>query len=270
MAYDIEQVRKVINQSSALSAIERAEWLQLLPDMNEQQVGELLKILSPQAPAPLPPQPKVDIKQKEIGTSIPFYEPEIPAHAGVPAPAHAAEAKPVAVQQKKPPTPPDPSELQKRVASIVEELESRRQGKYTPPPQAPSPTTSVAAPVSAPPAAPKDIEAIALKSADDFAKIRAAHLHGSNFSDELKKIYDSMVIIGKKSSIYDVVQKFEQSALYRTYIETGIALLNDSNADREVAYGNVVKTLQAKGAEFLSKEEFEQFADFRKSLEQIL
>src|SRR4051812_37657507 len=106
---DLEKAKQLVSQSKILSTSEKADWLDLLPSMNDRQVAELMKILgepvwsAPKqwAPAPLPPQmpvprlrptekpqapppfvmPKIDIKQKEIPTSIPFYEKELPEHA---------------------------------------------------------------------------------------------------------------------------------------------------------------------------------------------
>ena len=53
-------------------------------------------------------------------------------------------------------------------------------------------------------------------------------------------------------------------------IKTKRALLNDSNPDRDSAYAKVLKDMDVKGQDFLTKDEFEAFADFRKKLEQFM
>lgn len=280
MQRDYEPIRAAIRQSNLLSSVEKAEWLQLLPDMTDQQIDELVGILKPdlkKTAVPVPPsvkplevpqrpisepEPKVDIKQKEISTSIPFYEPELPAHVS---PQAVMTAAPKTV-----PAPADPTELQKRVASIVEELEQKRHGKSGAAALIPSELKPVQKQPEKHEAAKHEPEMIALRTPEDFSKITVQHLHGADFPGELKKIYDSMQVIAKKSSIYEVVEKFEKSPLYRTYIEMGIELLNDPALDRDLAYANVIKNMQAKGGSVMSKQEFEQFADFRKKIEQVL
>ncbi len=54
---------------------------------------------------------------------------------------------------------------------------------------------------------------------------------------------------------WTIVQSLESSPLYQAYIDTGHLLLNDANADT---------------SRFdMSKEEFEAFADFRRSMNAI-
>src|SRR6266481_776402 len=87
------RVRILIQQSKILSSLEKAEWIQLLGNMSDDQVFELGKILDPknasqnepfkavtQVRATLKPGFSVDIKQKEIATTVPFYIQEIPAN----------------------------------------------------------------------------------------------------------------------------------------------------------------------------------------------
>ncbi|MDB4940403.1 MAG: hypothetical protein JWO40_828 [Candidatus Doudnabacteria bacterium] len=281
---DIEKTKKVIQQASILSSVEKAEWVQLLSEMSDKEVNELVAILQnaatpfPAEPvvlrkAPLPPKPpKVDIKQKEISTSIPFYELELAEHSGAVPPTTVH----VPINGKIIPAPSDPAELQNRVESIVKDLQHRKDNAM---PESSVPVTA-AAPLakSAPePVAPLAVakpavhgEPLVLKTAEDFAKIEPKNIHGDDPYVELQTILSYMVQVGQRNKIYEVIDNFEKSLLYRTYMNIGLALLNDPNPDREASYNNVLNTMQRNGQQWLSKDEFEAFADFRKNLDQMV
>lgn len=268
-ADQLEQIRASIGRSSLLSAVERVEWLQLMDEMTDQQLHELMDILSPEKPKAMPAAqaqngratsppfpPKVDIKEKELPPGIPFYEPEIPEHAGV-SPQPAGMVKPAAPLQQPAPAPVDPSALQRKVENLA---------KYS----ASEPPQPTAHHFTEPKPSSEPAETIALRTPEDFARLTAAHLHGADPKAELQKVYDSMVVIGKKSEIYDIISNFEKSPLYKTYIEMGIELLNDPDPDRDQAYQTVETAMQKSRREFLTKEEFESFADFRNKVEDLL
>ncbi|MBU6447702.1 hypothetical protein KGQ24_02595 [Patescibacteria group bacterium] len=269
-AEQLEQIRASIGRSSLLSAVERAEWLQLMDEMTDQQLHELMDILSPAKPKAMPAAqaqhgratsppfpPKVDIKEKELPPGIPFYEPEIPAHAGM--------VKPAAPLQQPAPAPVDPSALQRK----VENLAKHSAPENTQPP-APEPPQQTAHHFAEPKPSSGPAETIALRTPEDFARLTAAHLHGADPKEELQKVFDSMVVLGKKSEIYEIISNFEKSPLYKTYIEMGIELLNDSDPDRDQAYQTVETAMQKSRRDFLTKEEFEAFADFRNKVEDLL
>ncbi len=293
-----EQAKSIIQQSTLLSSLEKTEWLQLLPAMNEEQVAELIEILKPgaavemlknapeipEAPKPVPQAPKplfkpqlVDIKEKEISTSKPLYELEIPEHTTVKAPEPVIPKEQTVVVPQAPvvPAPSDPTALQQRVENIVKEM----QQKNNPPKEKPS--TPVVAPVappilkvqSKPVVAPKpktQPEPLQLKTLEDFKKLTPAHLHGDSAAEDLQNVILSISALSSKYKPFDLVAALEQSSLYKTYLEIGTALLNDSNPDRDSAYAKVVKDMDVKGQDFLTKDEFEAFADFRKKLEQFM
>ncbi|GAC1413394.1 MAG: hypothetical protein NVSMB66_5250 [Candidatus Doudnabacteria bacterium] len=109
-----------------------------------------------------------------------------------------------------------------------------------------------------------------LKTAADFAKLEPKNIHASNPSEELQKILTYMAQIGNKNKIYEVIGNLEKSLLYKTYLNIGIALLNDANPDRNLAYENIINVLQKSNQQWFSKEEFEAFMDFRKRLDQMI
>ncbi len=271
-----------------MSAVERAEWLQLLDEMSDQQINDLMDILkpaaqsAPQAAKPVLPKsaapfsmPKVDITEKEISTSKPFFEPEIAAHAGMQTP------RPTAPQPLNPPPTPapvDPSILQKKVENLAKQMAPIKPAQQAIRPAPAQPLQTQAAPPPRQeqqphhqPLQPLDpAETIALRSSEDFARLTAAHLHGADPKEELQKVYDSMVVISKNSDIYEIISNFEKSPLYKTYIEMGIELLNNQDADRQQAYETVESSMQKSRKEFLTKEEFEAFADFRNKIEDLM
>lgn len=278
-AEQLEQIRAAIGRSSLLSAVERAEWLQLMDEMTDQQLHELTDILSPAQPAAAKPQgkpqqvragapvfpPKVDIKEKELPAGIPLYEPEIPAHTGA---QPAGIVKPAAPLQQTAPAPVDPSALQKKVESLAKQAAPEAQGMPQHKPAAAEPQQ--AHHFTEPKLSSGPAETIALRTPEDFARLTAAHLHDADPKAELQKVYDSMLVLGKKSEIYEIISNFEKSPLYKTYIEMGIELLNDPDPDRDQAYQTVETAMQKSRKDFLTKEEFEAFADFRNKVEDLL
>jgi hypothetical protein len=268
---ELEKNKKIVQESAILSSVEKAEWIQLLPEMNDKQVADLLLILQPKPkPAPIVPfvppvpkaappsphaplnnnQPKVNIAQKEISTSVPFYELEIPAHTGVS------------------PAPTDPTELQNRVEQIVKELQQKKD--YTTPHPLPAPSSAPAP--SQRPIIQTHVEShpLVLTSVEDFAKIEAKNIHGIDPNVELQKILSYMVEVGKKKKVYEVIENFEKSPLYRSYMQMGTELLNNPDPDRDSAYAAVITNFQNRNQQWLTKEEFEAFTDFRKRLDQMV
>ncbi len=241
-AEEIDKAKKLIQTSNILSSVERAEWVQLLADMNDKQVLELIKILTPRPAVPKPPaQPAyhlpVDIYQKEISSSIPFYEKELTA-------------------------PTDPTHLQNHVENIVKELHHKA-------PIVPSVSVPIIPPKPPTSHTPKmEIEAIV--NAEDFAKIEPSNLHERDPHQELQKILVAMSSIAKTSSLFDIIKIFQTSPLYQAYLKIGLALLEDPSPDRDEAYEFVVDGLKKRHDHWLSKMEFEAFADFRKRLEQMI
>lgn len=285
-----KQAHMLLLDSPLLTAAERKEWLQLLPEMNEKQGLELIRLLSnfqkpkppviPAAPkeAPKPKKPvventpppwhlPVDIKQKEIGTSIPEYELELPA-------PHPAPIKP--------PQPKEPSleELHKKVEHMVAQVK-------TPPPagaalenllrpQHPEHLLEekhnhIVKPVApvAPKATPVPTAELVLNNIEDFTRLSPAMIHGKNPNSVFGEILQAAVKFARKNPSYLIISNLEQSPLYKTYVDMGVALLNNMTTDRDKAFHEIVENAMKNGKDFFSKGEFEIFIDFRAQLDKL-
>lgn len=291
---ELEKTRKLIQTSLILSSVERAEWLQLLREMNDKQIMELNRILNPAGTAPvnLPISRQVNIAQKEITTSIPFYEPEIAAPRPVPLqPSQQAKqaAQPQRTQQSEPaPAPADPAELQRRVANIVREMDQRKQGARadTLPPPVPQvtarPQPSLSTPIPqqelasrvekpemdeepAPPAKPKLI----LHTAADFSKLTPEFLSDKSLNAAYDQLMQAITEISNKEPIYEIIRHFESSPLQAAYVRLGAELLNDADPNRLLAYENAQRNLEQQGISSLNKQQFEFLTDFRRQLQQL-
>ena len=243
----IEQAKKLIAESKILSSLEKAEWLQLLPEMDDKQILELTKILLPKvqaqpviqrpaAPLSRPQQnpPRVDITQKEISSSVPFYEKELPAPA--PAPNNTPAMPTTSPQQL----------IQKQSAP----KEFRPQP--TIPAMAPAPIVEPSSKLRPGAAAPADIK-LEFKSIDDFIKLSPNILRGKDPYQVLQKILNSVADFAKARKGVAAIYGIERSPLYLAYVDYGMNLLNQSPQQRE-----------------LNQQEFEAFADFRKELDKLV
>ncbi len=311
---DLDKTKKLIQTSGILSSVERAEWSQLLPEMNDKQVLELIRILDTQKQAfksaaqPAPQQPsfhsqqksqptynKVNIAQKEIGTSRPFYEQEIAA----PKPQSNNKSQQVY------PAPMDPAELQKKVANIVQKIDHSKAAIPDQAPVAPLPPVNLpVAPLPrqsanvdlqqfletessnivsqsaianqpsayAPESQPSQqsaAESFTLNTAADFAKLTPNFLDDKNLRDVHEQLMQAIEKISRKEHAYEIVSNFEASPLQAAYVALGAELLNDSNPNRLLAYENAQKNLEKKGLPSLNKEEFEFITDLRAYLQQL-
>jgi hypothetical protein len=289
---ELEKVHKLINSSSLLTPDEKKEWSRLLQEMSGKQVLELIKILSEHEPAKQAEQDvrnlsaavkkestmpswhmPVDLQQKELTTSIPAYELELPP------PHPQAEPKPVPV--------PDPADVQKKVEKIMQEMRKAKEpAAAVKPGVSPDALESLLKAKDAEhllsssmrqipqpaPAAPQPqfkTEPLVLKQLEDLAELTPNVLHGANPRKVYEEILKHAASFMHKSSAYAVISKLEESRLYKTYVSMGIKLLNDTSADRDLAYKKIIDEAMHTGVDFMTKEEFELFLDFRKELDKF-
>lgn len=290
---DLEQIKKSIQQSALLSSVEKAEWVQLLPQMTENQIAELARILSTAAkPAEALRSGSFkmpDYKEKEIATSQPFYEPEIPARTGVGSVPPFQQPKPILRSEPAPeqtvaparivpptaqpivqPTVPQPQQPVSKpvsLASILAAQQAQAQRNAGSIPTAQKLQPSAVAAVPPPPKPP--VKEWSLGTAEDFSKLDAAYLHEHDPHDVLKALMRAVVEISKKAKFFNVLTNLEKSSLYKTYVATGYMLLSDGSADRDGSYANIIKNAQANGQQYMTREEFEAFTDFRKELDKL-
>lgn len=110
----VDRAKKLIMDAKVLSSLEKAEWMQLIPEMNDKQILDLIRILSPQtgpvpkisgssAAAAIPSVPKAPSISEILAQAAP--KPKIPGTAA-PASAAATSFQPkVDIAQKELTTP---------------------------------------------------------------------------------------------------------------------------------------------------------------------
>jgi len=341
----VDRVKKLIAEAKILSSLEKAEWLQLLVDMNDKQVFDLIRILSPKSepvakagsglssPAPVPKpaglsaadqitsrtefkvkaptapqpavipassptaQPRVDIKQKEIGTSVPFYEKELPAEI---APATAAAAQPTLsrsqlivppkIPKVQPPvakapvaapatTPPSPAAL--AAALAAQKAPQPQPAAAHPQPVASHPAIAASSnniPVGLPnlPREQRHDTAPGPAPLPRPAELRTGSGQGGDIKLEFHSPEDFMKLspnmlhsrdpIGVLQKVLNAVAQFakQKKALPVVYHVEQSPLYS-----AYVNYGLAILNDSTEQRE-LSKEEFESFADFRRELDKLV
>lgn len=285
---EVQKIKQLIGSSVILSPMEKAEWLQLLPNMNDKQISELAAILTPKniasftpvkpsvsspmtpirpAVPPMPPKPAVTFPQSPKLPDI--HQKEIPAHL-------------TAITPIKPLTPEN---LQKKVEQAAEMYAKPTVERVEPIERAhlqiPQETFKESTYVN-----PDVLEALrsnqavkselprekfklgALITEDDFKDLTADMLHDyPNPEAFFKQVLDSLSKITPRSLLYAVIVAFEKSPLYHVYVDFGISLLNDPSENREQVYENTLKNAQQRGEPFLTRAEFEAMTDFRSQMD---
>lgn len=280
---ELQKIKILINTSQLLNPIEKAEWLQLLPNMNDRQINDLAVIITPKTPHSKPVAPRFpDLKEKEISTSIPVHELEIAQHAGqTPAP------KPLGS-----PAPANPEELQRKVEKIVKEF---GQPVSEQPQQHPAVNKVINNPLTIPVEGYKKVPLVEpnvfkgfesnesgapvvktihpelgiLKKPEDFSAITPEMLHDHDSKKFFDQIFNAITAGRPHSEIFAVIEAFESSPLYQTYVNFGTGLLNDPEKDREKSYNTLLKYAQSQGQSYLTHAEFEATADFRSEIDKF-
>ncbi len=259
---NLQTARSLIEQSRILSSVERAEWLQLLPLMNDQQMGELVKILQSQpGPASRPSRPPGSSFQPQRFSLPDISELELPPP---PKPPIATQAEPVKPAAK--------SSQPENVAAILEHIKAMQDSHSASAPvqnPAPHPFPYPSAHLQTKPAVPAQKIQLDLRVPEDLKKLSPAILHGNNPYDIFQKILNFIAEQSKNISAVAMIQYLDRSPLQQVYMQTGISLLNSQDADRESAYGKIVEAAKRNGSQYLAKEEFEAYADFRKEIDKI-
>ena len=107
-----------------------------------------------------------------------------------------------------------------------------------------------------------------IKAIDDLKKIQTEHLRQGELRGQVEMIKGKILSLAKSNKVlpYFTVSAFQQSPLYKTYLQIGAMMLNDNNPDRAAAYEAASKRV---GGETLTLREFEAVADLRKQIEQL-
>jgi hypothetical protein len=106
-----------------------------------------------------------------------------------------------------------------------------------------------------------------IKTIDGLKKVSVANLRQAPIKTQLQLIKSKVVSLAaaNKALPYYAVIAFEASPLFKSYLEIGAAMMEDSNPDRRAAFSQAV---QKTGNE-LTLQEFEAIADLRKDIERL-
>lgn len=213
---DFAAIKQKIETSSLLSAREREEWLYLLPRMSEDQVKELDRILSihlPPKEQSLPKPPPAKLPEKKI---------ELP---------HILPPKPEKAEHEERGMPPRPS------GKPLSQIFSARNKEAVSEVSGAVPSAKLLDEF-------KDLRSISLSD------LRAASSAQAYFTNLRTKIY--YLLEQNVGRGVEIAQAFEQSPLYREYLESGL------------------KKMSGEEGASLSSDELEALTDFRRSLRKLL
>jgi hypothetical protein len=276
---ELQRLRTLITRSPLLTQIEKAEWLQLLSEMTEAQSTELSAILiaseealqkqgaqrpgaqmSSLSQAPQlskisqPSQIAQPSQPAQFSKPIQFSQPEQhqPAVAEPVLTIHTAQT---ALQGQN-----LPSNLPPHLASSSPHLAPAPQKTSQEHSSAKEPNHLVAEPT------------MHINSPDDLSKLPVDYLRQGQTDPQLilDNLLRTIADLTRHYKFTMFIGKIEASPLYKEYNRLGMALLNDTQGDREAIYQNYQRTAAQHDQPYLTKEEFEAFTDFRKAEERML
>jgi hypothetical protein len=130
---------------------------------------------------------------------------------------------------------------------------------------------------TAPKAAPRPVKILPLTSVsnisaiDDFKKIDVSLLRQGSSASNIELIKEKIISVARDQRSFPAlaVQAFEQSPLFKLYLNLGAEMLLDRSDNRDIAYTNASKKLSAGGTPVLTLQEFEMVADLKKEIERL-
>lgn len=160
-----------------------------------------------------------------------------------------------------PPPPPAPTVTSRPIPGTV-----LRHAPQPIPPKAVRPDTAGKPMPSRPIAALEEIATL-----DDLKKISIKNLRQGDPATQGARIKEIIVNLIEKQRLipFQAVVAFEQSPLFKQYLELGSFLMADHGPDRKAAFAQAVEQIKAKGGTEMSLKEFETIADLRKEIESL-
>jgi hypothetical protein len=277
----IEKIKILLDNSVLFTSEQKQAWLELLPKMNDEELGELFGILVDEVKelkkegVNLIEDPKLeaeilreDSTSKDHGASLEALKAVAQTAPKPAADAFAKElkrevmtpelSKPTAEESGIKPGPAIPKPQPKpnvttKLAPMPKELSVPRVPYKAP--QVPTPTGGLKSLMD-------------IRTVDDLKKVQTDHLRQGELAGQLNLIRAKIFSIAQANKLlpFYTVNAFEQSPLFKSYLAIGAAMIADPNPDRTDAFRKAVDTA---GVEKLTLREFESVADLRKQIEQL-
>jgi hypothetical protein len=205
-----KQIQRLIKNSKVLSEQEKIEWQALLELMNDKQVVELEEILTPKSVEPKPVA-STDGGQSSSLSHISNLPSQLSIHKTSP------ETLPTT-----PSSAPAPKPLPRPVAPIVSRPDTSPPLQSRPAPVSePTPVQPNLNPIQSTAVSSGAAQPITLSSLSDVAMLSSNALHQQNRQVFYKTINDFAAQFG----YFQVVTSFEQSPLYKDYLDYGKSML---------------------------------------------
>lgn len=272
----LEKLRADITASKLMNDREKGDWLNLLELMNDKQIGELEEILKVAPPTasegptlteqPSPPTPPVKTPVPPAAPLVPqlshisnlpsavsYEKPDsfkpAPISKAVaprpaPAPVHTSSGKYVPPKATPPLVPQMPKgslvNLSKPVKDSMAKAAATQIFKPVVPPK-PERSTPHLAPVKTVPVKARQ-EPLRLDSMDDVANLDLTKFRSYDHSDLIPKF----VALVRQYGYFNVLQAFEASKLYKSYLSKGKSMLAGESTEQKFT---------------VKVEEFEQIVD---------
>ena len=111
-----------------------------------------------------------------------------------------------------------------------------------------------------------------LHTSIELSQVTIADIRRGNFSENLQLILKKFIeIAGKEETLpYLVISNFEKNPANKLFVQTALALMDDTSPDRREAYSKAAEKVRSQFGESLSKEEFEAFTAFKEAVGRMI
>ncbi len=245
-----EHLRQLIETSSILTPVEKADWLDMLILMNDKQAAELEQILKAQRTA---------APQSSLASPSP----------AVPPLTHISNL-PTGLNTVPRPSAPAPLSWNKQFKATMEEKElrappnARPSSINKPAPASPAIVRPVAPPPPLPSTRPTAYPAptkrrsipsqVHLETLADTGKLSVAAVRNMDSADLLIRLQQ----LSKMEGYFNLLSYLEDSSLYRSYLNTGQKILSGQLS---------FDAMDRNDTSLLTKEEFEAFTDILRKIQ---
>ena len=98
----------------------------------------------------------------------------------------------------------------------------------------------------------------AISNPEDLGKISLSDVQDVGFDKGLGQILEKVKQLAREKSIPSnlLVNNFYKSPFYNTYVNMGVAVMNDKSGDQKAAFEKILKNYQSAGRDYLTREQF--------------